>query len=477
MHRFIIISRTQAVVALSLVSFLLVQPLQAQDPNLIDVTTFAQLDAMRHDLDGDGVPTNAGLADWNAAFSMSLTTGDANDAVNTVPGGGSVTGYELMVNLDFAGTLWAEGATVPGARATGWNPIGTNSKKFTAIFEGNDYTISNLYINRTDDNIGLFRHLGTGGEIRNLGIKDAHVTGNDRVGCLVGQSNSGSTITTCYYATGNVTGSDDAGGLVGRNKGNITDCYATGNVTGSDDAGGLVGQNEGNITDCYATGDVTGYFAGGLVGRNDDGGTISACHATGNATGNSYFSTAGGLVGKNDDGSTISACYATGSATASFAGGLVGEGDSSMITACYATGNVRGDFAIGGLVGYDSGSTIPACYATGSVTLTAAGTAGGLVGQSNSGTITACYATGSVTVSSNNGTVGGLVGQNGGEIMHSYFDTDKSSATDGVGSSSTNIITGLDKTTAELQAPTGYADIYADWNIDLDDADVDIGCG
>ena len=137
---------------------------------LIDITTLAQLDAMRYDLDGDGRPSASGAAVWEAAFSASVLSDDDEAARDASSG---FTGYELRANLDFAGTQWEDptGGTFSGARVTGgWAPIGDNSTddnaaRFTATFEGNDYTLSNLYINRgSTDYVGLFGRLGSGGE-------------------------------------------------------------------------------------------------------------------------------------------------------------------------------------------------------------------------------------------------------------------------------------------------------------------------
>ena len=63
------------------------------------------------------------------------------------------------------------------------------------------------------------------------------------------------------------------GGLVGLNNGGtVTACYATGVVRGSWSVGGLVGINYGNLTDCYTTASVTGngysWLVGGLLGPN-----------------------------------------------------------------------------------------------------------------------------------------------------------------------------------------------------------------
>ena len=138
-------------------------------------------------------------------------------------------------------------------------------------------------------------------------------------------------------------------------------------------------------------------------------------------------------------------------------GGLVGYNASGRITTSYATGAVRSaGNIVGGLVGVNSGR-ITASYATGSVT--GSGFVGGLVGI-NTGTITATYAAGSVT---GNNSIGGLGGYNDGTNTASYWNTETSGQPTSAG--------GVGQTTSELQSPTGYAGIYADWNVNIDDAD------
>ena len=225
-----------------------------------------------------------------------------------------------------------------------------------------------------------------------------------------------------------------------------------GSVTGGGSfptGGPLAGSNRGTITACYATGtaeEIESFSSvGGLVGVNGTGGTISSCYATGNATTEGGASTVGGLVGVNSNGGTIIACYATGNAE------TTGLGSHA-----------------GGLAGVSRG-TITACYATGDATATATNSnAGGLVGWSDGGTITSCYAIGDAT---SPGYAGGLVGNEAGTTTVSYFDSDLSSATQGVGNDAS--VTGLNKTAAELQSPAGYTGIYADWNVDIDNADTD----
>ena len=73
-----------------------------------------------------------------------------------------------------------------------WDPIGDDSAGFTGVLDGNGYTISNLTINRPDeDGVGLFAIIGdpstmSGGEVRNLGIECVDIVGNTGVGGLVG---------------------------------------------------------------------------------------------------------------------------------------------------------------------------------------------------------------------------------------------------------------------------------------------------
>jgi hypothetical protein len=250
--------------------------------------------------------------------------------------------FKLMADIDLAAYTGIE-----------FNLIGVSPEKpFTGTFDGNNHTISNFtYTSTTTDYVGLFGALGSGGQIKNLGLTNVNVTGYDSTGGLVGY-NSG-TITNSY-ATGSVTGQYDTGGLVGYNSsGTITNSYATGSVTGQYYTGGLVGWSEyGTITNSYATGSVTGSDStGGLVGWN--GGTITNCYATGNVGGWEYT---GGLVGGN--WGTITNCYAAGSVTGQrdYTGGLVGENYGGTITNSYATGNVSGFEFTGGLVGYNSGT-------------------------------------------------------------------------------------------------------------------------
>ena len=133
------------------------------DDGLIEIATLAQLDAMRHDLDGDGTPTTTGATDYAAAFP---------DATRVVCGAtsGGCAGYELTADLDFDtsgdGQIDAERRPT-GTAVAGWAPIGTESDRFRTTFEGNGRAIRHLFIKRSSsDNVGLFGYTGSSSVIR-----------------------------------------------------------------------------------------------------------------------------------------------------------------------------------------------------------------------------------------------------------------------------------------------------------------------
>ena len=166
----------------------------------------------------------------------------------------------------------------------------------------------------------------------------------------------------------------------------------------------------------------------------------------------------GGLAGINTG--VVTNVYVTGFVESEgvvfgHAGGLVGN-SGGRIAASYFGGDVVAVNTAGGLVGGFGGEII-ASYATGTVTV--GGIAGGLTGT-NLGAIAASYSTSEVD---SQHTVGGLTAITFGTAIDSYWDTSGQASSDG----------GVGKTTAELQSPLEYSGIYAEWEVDVDDADGD----
>ena len=328
--------------------------------------------------------------------------------------------------------------TVNWNNGQGFDPIGEWDVRFAGSLDGQNHTISDLSINRLDDNeVGLFGYISEGGEVKNVGVINVNINGDEKVGGLVGR-NYGTVSNS--YSTGNVTGKKLVGGLVGENyNGNISNSYSTGNVTGEGEVGegevgGLVGQNWGTVSNSYSTGNVTGEkLVGGLVGNNGNS-TISNSYSTGNVTGGYDV---GGLVGYDDEGN-ISNSYSTGNVTGeSNVGGLVGDIYKGNISNSYSTGNVTGGIRVGGLVGENSGTTVSNSYSTGNVS--GDNRVGGLVGD-NSGTVSNSYSTGNVIGESFD--VGGLVGDNEGTVSNSNGLT----TSEMQGSSASSSMSGFDFT-------------------------------
>ena len=268
----------------------------------IDLRTPAQLAAVQYDENGNGQRDDVPQAVWTdnyvAAFPTPLTGMGC-------PNSGCL-GYELRRSLDLSGYA-------------NWSPIDA----YSAVFRGNDYTLSNLTITgNASDNVGLFGQLKAGAQVLRLGISGADVTGT----------------TTFNY--------QEVGILAGENRGSISYSYTTGTVA--------------------ATGTGTGHSVGGLTGMNVAGANITASYSTaavnGPAGGTGH--SVGGLVGLNGNVST------GGSIHTSYASGAV------AVTA-------PGDDATraGGLVGHHKVGSITNSYAYGAVSVSSGSRAGGLTGQ------------------------------------------------------------------------------------------------
>ena len=435
------------------------------DDRLIEISNLEQLDAVRYDPDGDGVPDSGDPAEYYRAFADPVAgLGCPGDACN---------GYELARSLDFDDpNSYAYGLVnrgwSKGEGDEGWLPIGSYFEGFTSNFDGNNHTIANLFISRDAEYVGLFSSISETASVKNLGVVDADVAGRSSVGPLIG-INVGAVV-NCY-ASGKVSGTSRIGGLVGGNSdhtGTIIDSYATSDVSGTSLIGGLAGGNWNTIIGSHATGNVSGTnTVGGLVGWNSA--SIGASYATGNVWGSR---TIGGLAGNSNTGGVIVSAYAAGNVAGSgdslVIGGLVGE-NYGAIRGSYAKGNVLGGWSVGGLVGANySNGTIVSSYAIGSVS---GGSSGGLLGyNSESSVVVGSYATGAV---SGTGNAGGFAGGNdrSNGISYSYWDVESSGKTVGVAGGLTAGVEG--KTTAELQTPTSYYGIFRDWNTDIDDADGD----
>ena len=299
----------------------------ADGDRLIEVSNLEHLDAIRHDLDGDGSPDMGGDATkYGDAFPISGTEKVCESSCN---------GYELTRSLDFddSGSYASGAVNTAWTTGNGWGPIGDSVDRFGAEFDGNGHSISNLYINRPDtDRVGLFATTDDSGLIRRMGLTNIGVAGKVFVGGLVGRNRE---TVIASHASGNVSGDAIVGGLVGGSTGTSTvrDSYAAVTVSAAQySAGGLVGSNGGTIISSYATGNVTSISqVDGLTGISSDSNTATtiSSYATGNVKGDRQV---GGLLGRH--------------------GGTAGTGFIGAIISSYATGSVSGNSSsVGGLIG------------------------------------------------------------------------------------------------------------------------------
>ena len=116
----------------------------ADNDNLIEISALAQLDAVRYDLDGNGLGVVGDNAVAYAAAFPGLPKGMGCPAV--------CAGYELTADLDF--DTDGDGSTHTAGNGDddddynnsdeGWVPIGDDSAGYSGVFEGNRRVIDNL---------------------------------------------------------------------------------------------------------------------------------------------------------------------------------------------------------------------------------------------------------------------------------------------------------------------------------------------
>lgn len=286
----------------------------------------------------------------------------------------------------------------------GFSPIGdgensgsSSKNNFNGSYNGQMFSIKNLYINRPDQKcVGLFGMAWDKATIKNIELIDANVTGDRYVGALVGFDRC--TKISCIIASVEVKGKHTTGGVIGYSSADsITRCKVTGKVRGDEKTGGFSGSHTAYsiISECSFEGSILGGVStGGFLGYSN--GDVNAC-----------FSNASILAGNNT-------------------GGFIGmvENQKVHISNCYALGSVNGSKNIGGFIGY---ILYQGLYMTNTPKI-----------ENN---YTACQVIGSSAF-------GAYIGTNSlARITNSYYDTDVVDATmpaDGYDHSSSNpVITGL----------------------------------
>ena len=238
---------------------------------------------------------------------------------------------EQLEAIDDSGANLAESYILLGGLDLGDNVYSAPviDGTYRGVFDGNRHSIKNLNIDSGGGSVGFFRALGGGGAIRNLGLENLSISGNNPIGGLVGTVDNG-IIENCYVRDDDdsVDISSQNGGLIGGLVGisaelELRDTYVENvrvNVeTGSCILGGLIGEARRSggsgisrleIERCYVANSLLSsencVTSGGLVGRIYLSATdviIQDSYTWENVIGHSRRTgTVGGLVGSLDDG-------------------------------------------------------------------------------------------------------------------------------------------------------------------------------
>ncbi len=308
-------------------------------------------------------------------------------------------------------------------------PVGTLEHPFNGTISSNRMNqFMAVTINMPNqDNVGLFGVIGPQGNVNNIEIYVANITGKNNVGAVAGLCEgviSNVKVTSLNGMALTVNGQDCIGGVAGYidnktgkdiNINNIQfDCSSAngidingtgrvgvmfGAVHGTDKNGITIDASDSNISKFLYNGsaDSIGLYIGELKNatlKNANG------HGTsGNISIKTSGKTAGGLVGTMQSGSVV---Y-NGIADTTVA-------DLNLVTAANNAGGIAGVMA--------DGTTIENCFAYGNIT--AGSHAGGLTGEAQKGsTIRNCYAfTGNVTASE--GAAGSVTGNTDAIVENTY---------------------------------------------------------
>ncbi|MBB3696903.1 T9SS type A sorting domain-containing protein [Flammeovirga yaeyamensis] len=175
--------------------------------------------------------------------------------------------FQLIRNIDVADSKnWHAGK--------GFKPLGNLDKPFRGHFDGQGYTLENIFINKPSERyLGVFGYGSEGASIKNMKVQNIDITGDRYLGGLIGKADN--MIIEHVSAEGELKGARILGGIVGDLNQGAQLSYATSfvDILIPDDernTGGIAGTayNSATIAQSYAVGLVTGGSnTGGIVGN------------------------------------------------------------------------------------------------------------------------------------------------------------------------------------------------------------------
>ena len=219
-----------------------------------------------------------------------------------------------------------------------WVPIGTANKPYKGTFDGNNKTITNLYIKTAHNDVGFFCMI-MGATIQDLIFDNAKVENVSTTytkalctGILAGGSDAGTNppshikgIKTTKNCT--VIGQNGTGGIVGNACNiNIENCENRSSVKGESYVGGIAGNYYyKNIKRCTNYGTVetvknNSQRTGGIIGYAN-GTSIEDCANYGKLTSKGCYY--GGIAGEMRGNSSIQNVFSYGDMTYTYAPGII----------------------------------------------------------------------------------------------------------------------------------------------------------
>ena len=219
---------------------------------------------------------------------------------------GQDDGYYLIGNAqdlkDFAALVNSGSTTIngkliapidlQGSNENQWTPIGAGTW-FNGTFDGQGFTISNLYYHQTVASAGLFGHAGGSARIKNVRVVvDIDNTGNGataagggtEAGGILGTGMEGTVIINCSVA-GSVISFSNVGGIVGSGTVTIVNSYNEATVKFNSNSGQVGGGIHGfggapTLINCYNVGKIINNGAAtSHMGNIAVSGTATNCYS------------------------------------------------------------------------------------------------------------------------------------------------------------------------------------------------------
>ena len=210
------------------------------------------------------VPVMAEGDAWSDNADTDWYTGHENDTVFTLSTGAQLAGLAQLVNAgsDFNKKTIKLDADIDLDNQE-WTPIGTASYPFMGYFDGQNYTIKNLKINRPDmDYVGLFGYCNLKDVIpaeavgcKDLTIENVSIVGKQHVGAVVGNALNSVWQNITVKGTIQISGNYYVGGIVGYSYIHLKNIK----VEGSTDS-------ENYVKAEYSANELEGDNVGGVVG-------------------------------------------------------------------------------------------------------------------------------------------------------------------------------------------------------------------